>query len=49
MTTADKIRYEKLQYDREAPEISALLSRKIDKYDYLEENQKKIKEAMHKK
>ena len=38
MTTVDKIRYEILQYDREAPEISALLSRKIDKYDYLEEN-----------
>ena len=38
MTTVDKIRYEILPYDREAPEISALLSRKIYKSDYLEEN-----------
>ena len=35
MTIVDKIRYEKLQYDREAPEISALLFTKIDKYNYL--------------
>ena len=37
MTTDDKIRGEKLQYDinREAAKISALLSGKIDKYYYL--------------
>ena len=37
MTTDDQIRDEKLQYDinREAAEISALLSGKIDKYEYL--------------
>ena len=37
MTTDDKIRDEKLQYDinREAAEISALSSGKIDKYEYL--------------
>ena len=37
MTTEDQIRDEKLQYDinREAAKISALLSRKIDKYEYL--------------
>ena len=37
MTIDDKIREEKLQYDisREAAKISALLSRKIDKYEYL--------------
>ena len=36
MTTDDKIRDEKLQYniDREAAEISALSSGKIGKYDY---------------
>ena len=37
MTIKDKIRDEKLQYtiNREAAKISALLSRKIDKYEYL--------------
>ena len=37
MTIDDKIRNEKLQYDinREAANISALLSGKIDKYEYL--------------
>ena len=36
MDTDDKIRSEKLQYsiNREAAKISALLSRKIDKYEY---------------
>ena len=37
MTIDDKIKDEKLQYDinREAAKISALLSVKIDKYEYL--------------
>ena len=37
MSTDDKIRDEKLQYDinREAAKISALSSGKIDKYEYL--------------
>ena len=37
MTVDEKIRYEKLQYDikREAAKISALPSGKIDKYEYL--------------
>ena len=37
MTVDDKIRDEKLQYDinREAANISALSSGKIDKYDYV--------------
>ena len=37
MATDDKVRDEKLQYNvnREAAEISALSSGKIDKYDYL--------------
>ena len=37
MTIDDKIRDGKLQYDinREAAEISALSSRKTDKYEYL--------------
>ena len=37
MTIDDKIRDEKLEYDinREAAKISALLSGKIDKYEYL--------------
>ena len=37
MTTDDKIRDEKLQYDinREAAKISALSSWKIDKHEYL--------------
>ena len=37
MTIDDKIRNEKLQYDidREAARISALSSKKIDKYEYL--------------
>ena len=37
MTIDDRIRDEKLQYDinREAAEISAFLSDKIDKYEYL--------------
>ena len=37
MTTEDQIRDEKLQYDinREAAKISASLSDKIDKYEYL--------------
>ena len=37
MTIDDKIRDEKLQYDinREATKISALSSRKIDKYEFL--------------
>ena len=37
MTTDDKIKDEKLQYDinREATKISALSSDKIDKYEYL--------------
>ena len=53
MTIEDQIRDEKLQYDinREAAEISALSSGKIDKYEYLtgEEilpsNQQQITEA----
>ena len=47
ITIDDKIRDEKLQYDikREAVEISALSSEKIDKYEYLtvEENYLLIK------
>ena len=41
MTNDDKIRDEKLQYDinREAANISALLLRKIDKYEYLQERE----------
>ena len=37
MTIDDNIRHEKLQYDinREATKISALSSGKIDKYEYL--------------
>ena len=37
MTIDNKFRYEKLQYDinREAVKISALLSGKIDQYEYL--------------
>ena len=37
MTIDDKIRDEKLQYDinREAAQISALLSCKVEKYEYL--------------
>ena len=37
MTIDDKIRNEKLQYDidREAAKISALPSRKVDKYEYV--------------
>ena len=37
MTTDDQIRDEKLQYDiyREAVKISALSSGKVDKYEYL--------------
>ena len=37
MTIEDQIKDEKLQYDinREAAKISALSSRKIDKYEYL--------------
>ena len=37
MTTNDQIKDEKLQYDinREAAKISALLSDKINKYEYL--------------
>ena len=37
MTINDKIRDEKLQYDidRKAAKVSALPSRKIDKYEYL--------------
>ena len=37
MTTDDKIRDEKLQYDinREAAKLPALSSRKIDKHEYL--------------
>ena len=37
MTTDDKIRDEKLQYDiiRKAAKISTLSSEKIDKYEYL--------------
>ena len=37
MTTADKIRDEKLQYDinREAAKISTLSTEKINKYQYL--------------
>ena len=37
MTNDDRIKDEKLQDDinREAAKISALLSRKIDKYEYL--------------
>ena len=37
MTTDDKIRDEKLQYDinREAPKILALSSGKFDKYEFL--------------
>ena len=37
MTIDDKIRNKKIQYNinREAAKISALLSRKIDKYEYL--------------
>ena len=52
MTINDQIRDEKLQYDinREAAEISALSSGKIDKYEYLtgeeilSSNQQKIVE-----
>ena len=47
ITIDDKIRDEKLQYDikREAVEISALSSGKVDKYEYLtgEENYLLIK------
>ena len=41
MKTDDKIRDEKLQYDiiREAAKISALSSGKIDKYEYLTEEE----------
>ena len=35
MTIEDQIKDGKLQYDREAAKISALLSGKIDKYEYL--------------
>ena len=35
MTNDDKIKDEKLQYDREAARISALSSGKINKYEYL--------------
>ena len=37
MTIEDRIKDEKLQYDinREAAKLSALLSGKIDKYEYL--------------
>ena len=37
MTIDDQIRYEKLQYDinREAAKISALSSKKSNKYEYL--------------
>ena len=37
MTIEDQIRDEKLQYDinREAPKISALLSGKMEKFEYL--------------
>ena len=37
MTIDDKIRDEKLQFDikREAAKVSALSSRKVDKYEYL--------------
>ena len=37
MTIDDKIRNEKLQYDidREAAKLSALPSRKVDKYEYV--------------
>ena len=37
MTTDDKIRDEKLQYDvnREAAKVSTLSSSKIDKYEYI--------------
>ena len=37
MRTDEKIGHEKLQYgiNREAAKLSALLSRKIDKYEYL--------------
>ena len=40
MTIDDKIRDEKLQYDinREATNVSALSSGKIDKYEYLTGN-----------
>ena len=51
MTTDDKIRDEKIQYDinREAAKISVLSSGKIDKYQYLTgeilpSNQMQIKE-----
>ena len=41
MTINDQIRDEKLQYDinRKAAEISALLSGKIDKYEYVTGNE----------
>ena len=41
MTLEDQIRDEKRQYDinREAAKISALSSRKIDKYEYLTEEE----------
>ena len=40
MTIDDQIKYEKLQYDinRETAKISALLSNKIRKYEYLTVN-----------
>ena len=47
MPISDKIKDEKLQYDtnKEAPKISPLSSRKIDKYEHLtgEENYHLIK------
>ena len=44
MTTDDKIRDEKRQYDinKEAAKISALSSGKIDKYEYLASNISKL-------
>ena len=41
MIIDDKIRHEELQYDinRESAKISALSSRKIDKYEYLNDEE----------
>ena len=46
MTIDDKIRGEKLQYDinREAAKISSLSSWKIDKYELLPRDQRRVRE-----
>ena len=44
MIIDDKIRYEKLQYDtnRKAVKVSALSSGKIDKYEYLTGEERRV-------